>query len=77
MSQKPIRVSRLMAGKKEKNREKLADRYVGKKALLEEWEEFPELDPDYLRDLRRRVRGHHMDLAYRGMDGFNETNGEE
>lgn len=62
-----------MAQKKARNIKKLSERYYGKRALLEEWEAFPHLDPDYLRDLRRRVRGHHMDLAYRGMDGFNET----
>jgi hypothetical protein len=68
-----MKISRLMAQKKEKTLEKLAEKYVGKKALLDEWERFPVLDPDYVRDLRRRVRGHHNDLAYRGMDGFNEN----
>lgn len=76
MSAKPIRSSRLIAEKKEKNKIRLTDRYLGKKDLLAEWEAYPDVDPDYLRDLRRRVRGHHMDLAYRGVDGFSETNGE-
>lgn len=71
-----MKISPLMVRKKEKNRMKLAERYSGKKSLLEEWERFPHLDPDYLRDLRRRVRGHHNDLTYRGMydDEDNDTN---
>jgi hypothetical protein len=63
-----IKNTALMAEKKKVSRIRLSEKYYGKKALLEEWEEFPGLDPDYLRDLRRRVRGHHNDLTYRGAD---------
>lgn len=62
-----------MAKKKEKNRIRLAEKYYGKKDLLAAWEECPDkADPGYLRDLRKRLRTHQNDLAYRGMDDFTD-----
>jgi hypothetical protein len=70
-----LKTTRQMAQKKEKSRIRLAERYYGKRDLLAAWEERPrKADPGYLRDLRRRVRGHQMDLAYRGADEFIDTN---
>jgi len=62
-----------MSERKERSRQMLADRYYGKKALLEEWEPYEQLDPDYVSNLRRRVRAYSLDLAYRGDDNFTET----
>jgi len=72
--------------KKQRNRQKLIERYYGKMDILNSWEERDlksapksgkpeEVAPAYICDLRRRVRGHSLDLCYRGMDGFTE-NGE-
>lgn len=55
-----------LAKRKRDNIARLSDRYYGKLDLQHEWELYPELDPDYLRDLKRRVIGHHQDLMYRG-----------
>ena len=54
--------------KKARSRLRLIERYRGKKALLEEWERYPDMDEDYLNDLRRRVRTVQNDLTYRGVD---------
>jgi hypothetical protein len=73
-----------MSEKKERNRQKLADRYYGKKDILASWEQHglmsapkngrvEHLDQVYLRDLCRRIRAHSLDLCYRGVDGFTEA----
>lgn len=70
--------------KKERLLFKLVERYYGKKAILNSWEQLglmssPRsgrreiMDRDYLRDLSHRVRSHQNDLAYRGADGFSGT----
>jgi len=61
-----------MSERKERTREQLAERYYGKKALLDEWEPYEHLDPPYVDNLRRRVRGYSLQLAYRGVDEFVE-----
>ena len=66
-----MRETPFLSAKKKRNRERLTERYYGKKALLEEWEEAG-IENDYTADLRRRVRGHQNDLCYRGVDGFTE-----
>jgi hypothetical protein len=82
-----MRTTPLVAEKKEKSRMRLAERYYGKKDILASWEQrslmstpkngrVEHMDLVYLRDLSRRIRGHYLDLTYRGMDGFNETNGD-
>jgi hypothetical protein len=70
------RESLFLSEKKEQNRIKLSQKYYGKRDLVSEWEPFPDLDPDYVRDLKRRVRGHYLDLVYRGAEGFAETKQE-
>jgi hypothetical protein len=62
-----------MARKKEKNRIRLAEKYYGKKDILATWVECQKkADPGYLKDLRKRIRTHQNDLAYRGMDDFTD-----
>lgn len=78
-----MRESRLMREKKERNLVALTERYYGKKDLLATWEEERlrrkgiENENSYLIDLARRVRGHKNDLAYRGADGFSESDALE
>lgn len=54
--------------KKKKNLEKLVEKYYGKLALLQAWEASGDVDPDYIRDLKARLRTHKNDLIYRGHD---------
>lgn len=73
-----------MSERKARSRLRLIDRYYGKKDILASWEhcppfscmkqlrEAPEADPVYLRELSRRIHCCHVDLAYRGVDGFSE-----
>jgi hypothetical protein len=62
-----------MAKKKEKSRVRLAEKYYGKKDILATWEACSKkASPGYLRDLRKRIRTHQNDLAYRGMDDFTD-----
>ena len=56
-----------MLEKKKQKMEKLIERYYGKRDLLATWEARGN-DHGYLVDLARRVRGHHMDILYRGGD---------
>ena len=56
------------AAKKKVKLEKLVERYYGKLALLEAWEGRDDVDPDYIRNLKARVRTHKNDLIYRGRD---------
>lgn len=67
-----MRDTPIMWAKKQRNRQRLAERYYGKKDLLTEWEGFESLDPEYVMDLTRRVRAYSLDLAYRGDDNFTE-----
>lgn len=69
-----MRETPLMAEKKERSRQLLAERYYGKKDLLKEWSGYEHLDRGYVFDLNRRIRGYALDLAYRGHDNFTETN---
>jgi hypothetical protein len=73
-----------MSEKKERNRQRLADRYYGKRDILASWEERDlksapkigdpeEVERDYIYNLRRRVRGYSLDLCYRGDDDFTEA----
>jgi hypothetical protein len=59
------------AAKKKRKLERLVERYYGKLALLNAWEERPDADIDYINDLKRRIRTYKNDLTYRGM--FFET----
>lgn len=52
----------------------LAERYYGKKDLLDTWDESPLKDVQYRNDLARRVRGHRHDILYRGGDIKEENN---
>lgn len=68
-----------MSERKERTRHALAERYYGKKDILQSWEERSliakngeRVERDYIYNLRRRVRGYQNDLAYRGADGFTE-----
>jgi hypothetical protein len=60
------------AAKKKKSFEKLVQKYYGKADLLAAWESRDDVDPDYIRDLKARLRGHKNDLVYRGYDGHIE-----
>jgi hypothetical protein len=66
--QSPILDGLYQSKKKKRNLEKLVERYYGKLALLEAWEARPDADPDYIRDLKARLRTHKNDLTYRGID---------
>jgi hypothetical protein len=46
----------------------LAERYYGKQALLQTWEQYPGVDTEYRNDLKRRIHKHRLDLTYRGAD---------
>jgi hypothetical protein len=54
------------AAKKKRALEKLVERYYGKKDLLAAWDDHPNPDPGYIRDLKARLRTHKNDLTYRG-----------
>lgn len=57
----------LMVNKKKKSRERLTERYLGKRDLLATWDDcFPGKDLKYRNDLKRRVHAHKQDLIYRG-----------
>jgi hypothetical protein len=74
----------IISEKKARNLQLLAERYHMRKAILETWQSCPvfsfakqfriapQPDPEYLKDLIRRIRGNHSDLTYRGSDGFSE-----
>lgn len=61
------------AAKKKKSFENLVERYYGKLAVLQAWEQSGKPDTDYIRDLKARLRGHKNDLVYRGYDGHLEA----
>jgi CTP:phosphocholine cytidylyltransferase-like protein len=56
------------AAKKKVKMEKLVEKYYGKKDLLAAWDDHPNPDLDYIRDLKARLRTHKNDLIYRGRD---------
>jgi hypothetical protein len=56
------------AGKKKKSMERLVEKYYGKLALLQAWEERDDADPAYIRDLKAKIRMYKNDLIYRGHD---------
>jgi hypothetical protein len=56
------------AAKKKMKLEKLVEKYYGKADLLATWADRDDLDHDYIRDLKARVRTHRNDLIYRGHD---------
>ena len=58
--------------KKKKNLEKLVEKYYGKLALLKTLLEQENPDPDYIRDLKARLRTHRNDLTYRGVDDVSD-----
>jgi hypothetical protein len=51
---------------RKKRLEKLVERYYGKLALLQAWEQSGDVDPDYIRDLKKRIRTHKNELTYKG-----------
>lgn len=53
---------------RKKRLELLVERYYGKLALLQAWEQSGDVDPDYIRDLKARVRTHKNELTYKGYD---------
>lgn len=53
---------------RQKRLEKLVERYYGKLALLQAWEQCGDVDPDYIRDLKKRIRTHRNELVYKGAD---------
>ena len=65
MNRAVIRDTAFVAAKKKRNFERLAERYYGKLDVLAAWEDHSTPDMDYIRDLKRRVRGHKNDLTYR------------
>lgn len=54
------------AAERKERLEKLTERYYGKLALLQAWEEREDADLDYIRDLKRRIRTHKNELTYKG-----------
>lgn len=57
------------ASKKKKSFEKLVERYYGKRDILAAWEEARgKIDPDYIRELKVKLRMYKNDLTYRGHD---------
>lgn len=56
------------AAKKKRKREILAEKYYGKLDLLATLERDPNVDIDYINDLKARLRTHKNDLIYRGVD---------
>ena len=52
--------------RKKKKLEKLVEKYYGKVALLEAWKDREDADPDYIRELKVKVRMCKNDLIYRG-----------
>jgi len=67
-----MKETRTMSDKKQRSLQRLSERYYGKTDLLKEWAGYEHIDPGYVADLARRVRGHSLDLAYRGDDNFTE-----
>ena len=56
------------SAKKKAKLEKLVERYYGKLALLQAWENDPNPDLEYIRDLKAKIRTYKNDLIYRGHD---------
>lgn len=48
--------------------ERLVEKYYGKLALLQAWEGRDDADPDYIRELKLKIRMYKNDLTYRGHD---------
>lgn len=72
-----MKESTIVSDKKAVSRQRLLDRYHGKRDILWTWEQKSDMaDSKYIRDLARRIRGHQLDLAYRGADGFTELVGQ-
>lgn len=74
-----MRETWIISERKERTKEALIERYYGKKAVLDSWEERnlvakngEEINREYLYNLRRRVRGYSLELTYRGVDEFVE-----
>lgn len=72
-----IHDSRVMSAKKEESKQKMIERYLGKKDLLAEWDLYPDIDRDYRNDLKQRVHHHYQSLVYRGVGEYEETKGGE
>jgi hypothetical protein len=64
--QAPILDGTYQSAKKKKALERLVERYYGKLDLLAAWDNHPSPPPDYIRDLKKRLRTHKNDLIYRG-----------
>lgn len=62
------------AAKKKMKLERLVARYYGKLDLLAAWDKHPNPDPEYIRDLKARLRTHKNDLIYRGRDVEGQLN---
>lgn len=61
-----MRMTKKIQRRKDATKEKLQERYLGKKALSDTWMQVKEGHNDYTRDLKKRVDGHKNDLIYRG-----------
>ena len=64
----PILDSTAHHDRKKRKLDKLVERYYGKLALLQAWEKDPNVDPEYIRDLKKRIRTHKNELTYKGED---------
>lgn len=56
------------SAKKKAKLEKLVERYYGKLAVLQAWEQSGNPDTEYIRNLKARIRTYKNDLTYRGHD---------
>jgi uncharacterized linocin/CFP29 family protein len=65
---RPILDSTAHQERKKRKLAKLVERYYGKLAVLQAWEQTNKPDTDYIRDLKARLRTHKNDLIYRGHD---------
>lgn len=64
----PDKDGKVLASRKKKSKERIIERYLGKKDLLATWEQHPHVDRKYRNNLKVRVRHHHQELIYRGND---------
>lgn len=67
MSRLPTVENAARAKRKAESLQRLYERYEGKKDLLATWDQIGDgIDPNYRRDLKRRLQTHKNDLTYRG-----------
>ena len=70
--QTPILLDTLNNKRKKASLEKMTEKYYGKLALLQAWEGREDADPDYIRELKAKLRTYKNNLIYKGHDDVSD-----